>query len=249
MFGGFGQVASQEQPPLADPASPPRFERPPPLCALGFLDHAPMNIWPTRSDSRIHLARQMGGRCCTSAHRAPVAEHRASEVPRIPCLSLGLRRLLGSPGRSAPFSFPFGPPLSSAFAAFWGPSAVRPFPFGGVFCALFGSPPGLSFPFSVFRFSWFLRPTVASSPPHFGRGPGAPPGPPRSRLDPFADAPSPERRTLDPRRAAPCPPRRIAHPARGSVPAAVAGKTGPPSHSASSDLLSAAPRTQISPQR
>ena len=157
MFCGFGQVASQEQPPLADPASPPRFERPPPLCALGYLDHAPMNIWPTRSDSRIHLARQMGGRCCTSAHRAPVVEHRASEVPRIPC--------------SVP----------SAFAAFLGPSAVRPFslfcsgpPFSAgslflpgppPFSAAFSAPPlGPPSGFPLFRFSWFLRPTVSSSP-------------------------------------------------------------------------------------
>jgi len=55
---------------VADSVSPPRFEVPPPLCALGYLDHAPMDIWPTRNDSRIHLARQMGGQCCTFAHRA-----------------------------------------------------------------------------------------------------------------------------------------------------------------------------------
>jgi len=107
------------------------------------------------------------------------SNYRASEVPRIPC--------------SVP----------SAFAASLGPSAVRPFslfcsgPFSAWslflpgpffsprrFWAPFWGPLG----FPLFRFSWFLRPTVSSFAPRVsGRGPGAPSGSPRSRRDSFRE--------------------------------------------------------------
>jgi len=123
----------------------------------------------------------MGGRCCTSAHRAPVVEHRASEVPRIPCS---------------------GP---SAFAAFWGPSAVRPFLFSRAplsagslflpgppfssFSAAFLRPP-LGPPPRVSRCSGFRGSSVLRCrrrPSRSGRGPGAPSGSPLSRRDSSAE--------------------------------------------------------------
>jgi hypothetical protein len=52
---------------LADFASPPRFWRCRRLRALGYLDHAPLMIQPTRGEYMYLLARRMVSQCCICA--------------------------------------------------------------------------------------------------------------------------------------------------------------------------------------